>query len=434
MFFTSKKLIKDRSVNQERLEEYDSLKRELEAIRSYIPFIRFDPQGHILNANDQFLSAVGYQLDEIVGKHHKLFCLPSLVSGDEYRTFWSDLATGKAKNGKFTRLKKNGDKIYLEANYFPVRDEQGQVVEVIKICSDVTDMQNDLRSQTAILDALDRSQAVIKFAPDGTIIDANQNFLDVVGYRREQILGRHHKIFCDEAFYQQNPNFWSQLSNGQLSKGRYKRFDSQGNVLWLQATYNPILDEDGKVFEVVKFASDITERVSIAMNAVDMAAATSEQTSQITTNAVQVLSEAVDTSHNIAEQVGHASSVGIQLMEQFKNIADIVVTIRSIADQTNLLALNAAIEAARAGDAGRGFSVVADEVRQLASNTSVATAEISKVVELNHQLIKQIDTSLTSVSGIAMHGQESINNVSLGLEEVKRGVEQFVQVVEAMRP
>ncbi|WP_231870755.1 methyl-accepting chemotaxis protein [Marinomonas aquimarina] len=165
-----------------------------------------------------------------------------------------------------------------------------------------------------------------------------------------------------------------------------------------------------------------------------MAAATSEQTSQITSNAVQVLSEAVDTSETIAEQVGQASSVGVQLMEQFKNIADIVVTIRTIADQTNLLALNAAIEAARAGDAGRGFSVVADEVRQLANNTSVATAEISKVVELNHELIKQIDTSLTSVSGIAAVGQEGINNVSSGLEEVKRGVEQLVSMVEEMRP
>ncbi|WP_231872565.1 methyl-accepting chemotaxis protein [Marinomonas gallaica] len=165
-----------------------------------------------------------------------------------------------------------------------------------------------------------------------------------------------------------------------------------------------------------------------------MAAATSEQTSQITTNAVQVLSEAVQTSQNIAAQVTDATNVGNQLMTQFKNIADIVVTIRSIADQTNLLALNAAIEAARAGEAGRGFSVVADEVRQLASNTSDATSEISKVVELNHQLIQRIDSALTSVSGIAMHGEESIAHVSKGLEEVKDGVEQFVQMVEAMRP
>ncbi|MEC8483316.1 MAG: methyl-accepting chemotaxis protein, partial [Pseudomonadota bacterium] len=239
---------------------------------------------------------------------------------------------------------------------------------------------------------------------------------------------------CDDEFYSQNPDFWSKLANGELSHGRFKRIDKSGNVLWLQATYNPIYDDKGRVHKVIKFASDITERVSLAMSAVEMAAATSEQTSQITSNAVQVLSEAVDTSHNIAEQVSEATRVGEQLMEQFKSIADIVVTIRSIADQTNLLALNAAIEAARAGDAGRGFSVVADEVRQLASNTSDATAEITKVVDFNHELIKQIDTALTAVSGIAMHGEESISNVSKGLEEVSQGVEQFVQMVEAMRP
>nr|WP_067204517.1 PAS domain-containing methyl-accepting chemotaxis protein [Marinomonas aquimarina] len=416
------------------LDELCSLRRDLEAIRAYMPFISFDPNGHILNANDLFLSVVGYQLDEVVGKHHKIFCPPSQVVSEQYRHFWSNLAAGESASGKFTRLKKSGEKVYLEANYFPVKDEQGRVVEVIKICSDVTATQNELRSQNAILDALDRSQAVIKFEPDGTIIDANQNFLNTVGYRREEIVGQHHKIFCDDDFYRHNPDFWQKLSNGELSKGRYKRLDRHGKVLWLQATYNPILDEEGKVFQVVKFASDITERVTVALNAVDMAAATSEQTSQITSNAVQVLSEAVDTSETIAEQVGQASSVGVQLMEQFKNIADIVVTIRTIADQTNLLALNAAIEAARAGDAGRGFSVVADEVRQLANNTSVATAEISKVVELNHELIKQIDTSLTSVSGIAAVGQEGINNVSSGLEEVKRGVEQLVSMVEEMRP
>ncbi|MEC8081193.1 MAG: PAS domain-containing methyl-accepting chemotaxis protein [Pseudomonadota bacterium] len=416
------------------LEELTILKRELNAIRSHTAFIRFDPTGNILNANGIFLAAVGYTLEEIVGKHHRMFCKPEYVESNEYRSFWSDLACGLAFGGNYERLNKNGDSLFLEANYFPVKNEQGTVTEVIKICNDVTKTKQDLSNKNAILEALDRSQAVISFEPDGTILDANQNFLNVVGYSYEEVVGQHHRMFCDDEFYSQNPDFWSKLANGELSHGRFKRIDKSGNVLWLQATYNPIYDDKGRVHKVIKFASDITERVSLAMSAVEMAAATSEQTSQITSNAVQVLSEAVDTSHNIAEQVSEATRVGEQLMEQFKSIADIVVTIRSIADQTNLLALNAAIEAARAGDAGRGFSVVADEVRQLASNTSDATAEITKVVDFNHELIKQIDTALTAVSGIAMHGEESISNVSKGLEEVSQGVEQFVQMVEAMRP
>ncbi|MGO3346726.1 MAG: methyl-accepting chemotaxis protein [Marinomonas sp.] len=172
----------------------------------------------------------------------------------------------------------------------------------------------------------------------------------------------------------------------------------------------------------------------MTLNAVDLAAATSEETSQVASNAVQILNESVKTSADIADRVTKASATGEELKVQSKSISDIVVTIRSIADQTNLLALNAAIEAARAGDAGRGFSVVADEVRKLASNTSEATAEIAKVVERNHELINAMDQMLSSVSGTALHGKESISEVSRGLDEITQGVQRFVEMVDKMKP
>ncbi|MBM6551124.1 PAS domain-containing methyl-accepting chemotaxis protein [Marinomonas ostreistagni] len=427
----------EQEANNQRDIEAATLKRqkdELNAIRAHTAFITFQPDGVILDANQLFLAAVGYSKEEVVGKHHKIFCDPEYVNSQAYRQFWSDLGNGKSFGGTFERFKKNGDQLYLSANYFPVKDEQGRVIEIIKICSDVTQTQTELNSQNAILEALDRSQAVIEFEPDGTILKANENFLAVMGYSAKEIVGQHHKMFCEDDFYQKHPDFWSRLANGQLYSGRFKRVDKQGNIIWLEATYNPILNDDGKVYKVIKFASDISERVNITLTAVDMAAATSEETNQITGNAVTVLREAVRTSQDISVQVNKASTVGEQLMEQFKSISGMVGTIQSIADQTNLLALNAAIEAARAGDAGRGFSVVADEVRKLASNTSEATEEIAKVVNFNHELIKQIDTALTSVSGIAMHGEGSITEVSQGLEEVKSGVEQFVQMVENLRP
>ncbi|MDP5137783.1 methyl-accepting chemotaxis protein [Rheinheimera baltica] len=165
-----------------------------------------------------------------------------------------------------------------------------------------------------------------------------------------------------------------------------------------------------------------------------MAAATSEQTSQITYNAVEVLNEAVTTSSDIATQVQQASAIGAQLSKQAKSIDDIVTTIRAIADQTNLLALNAAIEAARAGESGRGFAVVADEVRTLAARTSVATAEITKVVRNNADLIKNIDQQLSEINSIAEKGQHSISNVASGIADVGAGVTQFVGMVEKLRP
>nr|WP_269447788.1 PAS domain-containing methyl-accepting chemotaxis protein [Marinomonas atlantica] len=343
MFFSKDRKKTAEKVALEQYKESGECRNELRAIRANTAFINFDANGNILNANDIFLEAVGYSLEEIVGKHHKVFCSFNYVNSEEYKRFWSDLASGKTISGKFPRIHKNGKTLYLEANYFPVKDDSGQVTGVIKICNDVTKTEIELNDKEAILEALDRSQAVIKFEPDGTIIDANQNFLDVMGYAKHEIQGQHHRIFCDEEFYRNNSNFWTALSNGESRIGRFKRFNKTGDVVWVEATYNPILDEHGNVVQVIKFSSDITERVSLTLNAVDMAAATSEQTSQITTNAVQVLSEAVGISQSIAKQVAEATNVGNELMAQFKNISDIVVTIRSIADQTNLLALNAAI-------------------------------------------------------------------------------------------
>lgn len=415
-------------------EQQDRQNYELQAIKSHTAFISFNPDGTITDVNALLLHAVGYERSEVVGQHHRMFCSKQYVSSEEYSDFWRRLAAGESFSGTFARYKKDGTILYVEADYFPVSNEHGEVVEIIKICSDVTSQQLELKANNAILEALDRSQAVIEFEPDGTIIHANQNFLDVMGYTAEQVIGKHHRIFCDDEFYRENPSFWHDLASGTLNSGRFKRQNSRGENVWVEATYNPIFDDHGKVYKVIKFASDISDRVRMAMTAVEMAAATSEETNQITTNAVQVLSETVSTSQNIAQQVAHATTTGEELKSQSKNISDIVTAIRAIADQTNLLALNAAIEAARAGDAGRGFSVVADEVRKLASNTAEATAEISTVVERNHQLITQIDEALVSVSGIATHGQESVGNLSQGLEEVKRGVEQFVQMVESMRP
>jgi methyl-accepting chemotaxis protein len=407
---------------------------DLFAIENNTAHISFDPQGYILDVNDLFLGVVNYSREDVIGKHHRIFCDQAFTQSGAYKKFWEDLSSGKSFSGIFERLRHDGSVIFLSANYFPVRNSADQVIKILKIAHDVTDSQLALRTKNSVLEALDKSLAVIEFSPSGDILSANDNFLVTMGYSPAQIVGNHHRMFCEPDFYRQQPDFWQRLQNGEHFSGRFQRKNSSGGTVWLEATYNPILDEKGKVYKVVKFASDISERVSTAITAVHMAASTSEQTSQITTNAVAVLNEAIETSHHIADQVKEASGIGADLISQSGNINEIVTTIRTIAEQTNLLALNAAIEAARAGESGRGFSVVADEVRKLAADTARATAEITKVVQSNTALINEIDAKLNSITGIALHGEDNIGQVADGLADVRNGVHQFVRMVEMMKP
>lgn len=413
-------------------EELERLGYDLGAIRSNVGFIEFTPTGEVIAANPIFLSLTGYSAEELEGAHHRLFCEQELVQSPAYRQFWQDLARGITKNGTFKRITKTQQTIWLDASYFPVIDSAGKVTRVIKIASDVTRDQEDLSNKNAMFAALQKSLAVIEFTPAGEILNANDNFLRTMGYTAQQLKGQHHKIFCEDNFYRQNPQFWEQLAAGQFQSGRFQRRAANGSVVWLEATYNPIFDDAGRVTKVIKFAADITQRVIATEEASSAAAATSEETSQIATGARQMLEAALITSSKISEQIADAHHNSQALSEQSRNITKIVSMINSIAEQTNLLALNAAIEAARAGESGRGFAVVADEVRTLASRTTLATQEIGSVVTVNAQLIEKLHAQLEDINAMALEAQEQLSGVTRGISEVEQGVTNFAQLVHRL--
>ncbi|BBJ24331.1 methyl-accepting chemotaxis protein [Candidatus Nitrotoga sp. AM1P] len=411
--------------------KYRLLENDIDAIKKNMGYIEFTPTGEILDANNLFLSITGYQHSEIKSKHHRIFCDPSYVGSKEYAAFWENLRAGKSQNGTFQRFGKNNQGIWLEASYFPV-SIGNVVVKIIKIASDITLAKNTLLDRNAMFTALDKSLAVIEFDPSGNILTANQNFFSTVGYRLHDLVGKHHRIFCYDSFYKLNPHFWAGLASGNFQSGQFERKNSSGATVWLEATYNPIFDNNGKVYKVIKFASDITNRINTTRAAAEAAASTSEQTSQIATSAILVLNDAVMTSSNISEQVSHAVNVIDQLNSHANSIIKIVSTIRAIADQTNLLALNAAIEAARAGEQGRGFAVVADEVRKLAARTNEATVEIGGVVNSNCELTRTIREQMDQVSQISLKGQQKIAEVSIGMQEIEKGVSNFALTVNQL--
>ncbi|MDX7874187.1 methyl-accepting chemotaxis protein [Aeromonas caviae] len=416
---------------QTRLDEEQGI---IEAIKAGAATVIFSPEGIIQEASTPFLALMGYGAAELIGQPHSQLCPRAWGESGDYRQFWRRLAQGEVQSGTFERVNRQGETRWLEATYFPVK-HQGRVTRVLKIASDVTEQHQRLGRLEALTEALDRSRAMIEFTPNGDIIHANANFLSVMGYTLGEIAGRHHRIFCDETFLREQPRFWEELARGQFKSGLFMRHDSRGQAVWLEATYNPIRDGSGKVVRVVKFASDITARIEqnhATREAARLAHSTAQETLHSAEEGAGLLRAVVQTSSLIASQVDEAIALIGQLNEQSRSIEAIVSTISAIADQTNLLALNAAIEAARAGEQGRGFAVVADEVRQLAARTSLSTDEIAKVVQKNRELTARVTDDMAGVAGSAELGKQQIAGVDKLMSEIHQEADRVSQTVSAL--
>jgi methyl-accepting chemotaxis protein len=241
---------------------YRDLEAQCEAISRSQAVIEFDLEGRILTANPNFLNAMGYALEDVVGKHHSMFCDKDYVASEDYKSFWTDLRRGRFQSSAYRRIAKGGREVWIQASYNPVLDTKGNPVKVIKFATDITDQVRVSADHAAQVAAISRVQAVIAFELDGTIIEANENFLATLGYRLEEIVGRHHSMFCDSDFVKSNEYraFWQRLGSGEYTSAEFQRFGKGGKEIWIQASYNPIFDASGRVMKVVKFATDITER------------------------------------------------------------------------------------------------------------------------------------------------------------------------------
>ncbi|MDY6920942.1 MAG: PAS domain S-box protein [Pseudomonadota bacterium] len=250
-----------RDVTHQR-QQQDDQRRQLQALDRSQAVIEFDMDGTILNANDNFLAVMGYQRQEVLGKHHSMFVAPEEANGEKYRRFWSTLRQGKFHSATYRRQGKGGKAIWIQASYNPILDDQGQPYKVVKFASDVTEQTLKNADFASQIDAISRSQAVIEFNMDGTIRGANDNFLSVMGYQADEIIGRHHRIFVapEERETPDYQAFWQALRSGEHFSSEYKRISKSGGEVWIQASYNPILDQEGKPFKVVKYATDISEQ------------------------------------------------------------------------------------------------------------------------------------------------------------------------------
>ncbi|NNB44191.1 methyl-accepting chemotaxis protein [Pseudomonas chlororaphis] len=406
----------------------------LEAIDRSMAVIEFDLEGTVLRANDNFLKTMGYRAEQVIGQPHRQFCNAEFARGNQYRELWTRLKNGQFESGTFERVNAQGQPVWLEASYNPIRDADGKVCKVVKYALDVTEKIQQESESRGKLHAIDRAMAVIEFNLDGSVITANQNFLDRLGYSLAELKGKHHRIFCkpelaNSSAYQ---DFWRRLNQGEFFSGQFERVDKRGQSLWLEANYNPVYDAAGRLCKVVKFASDVTAMVE--KHAQDAQSATqayhiSVETRQVAEQGTAVIQQAASEMRQIAANIEDSSTLIAKLGERSEQITAIVNTIRAIAEQTNLLALNAAIEAARAGEQGRGFAVVADEVRQLAARTSGSTAEISGMIDMIQHETQQAIKSMDGTRDRAAKGVDLADQAGTVILQIRDGASEAVQAV-----
>lgn len=237
-------------------------KAVLEAMSKSQAIIEFKPDGTIITANENFCHAIGYQLSEIVGQHHRMFIEQAEAASPEYREFWAKLARGEFDRRQYKRIGKGGKEIWIEASYNPVF-RGGKPYKVVKFATDITERQLKSAEDAGKLSAISRAQAVIEFTPKGEILTANENFLSTLGYQLSDVQGKHHAMFCEQDYANSEAyrQFWNRLAAGEFISDEFLRIGRGGKRVYIQASYNPIFDMNGKVFKVVKFATDVTQRV-----------------------------------------------------------------------------------------------------------------------------------------------------------------------------
>jgi len=506
--------------------------RQLEAFDRVLPIIEFDLEGNVLRANENFMKASGYTREELRGAHHRMFDDPDHVNSPEYAEFWARMRRGEFQTGQQKRMAKNGRVVWVQATYYPILGAFGRPYKVVKHTVDVTEQMMKVSDGLGQLAAISKAQAVIEFDLNGTICAANQNFLTMMGYTLEELRGRHHGVLLEPGSRESSEQhaLWGRLARGEYDAGQYKRIGKGGREVWIQASYNPILDAAGKPFKIVKYATDITAQVNFAeqlqravqeTQAVVAAAAEGDLTRRLSvegkTGELATLSRGVNSLivevtalvghikdvtgevRNGAEQIGsgnadlarHADEQASNLkkaaalMETMassvrdtaqnaaranelvtaacdraeqggavvgsavtamgginaaaRKIADIIGVIDAIAFQTNLLALNAAVEAARAGEQGRGFAVVASEVRNLAGRSATAAKEIKALIQDSvarvgegSRLVEESGRSLAEIVAAVRKATDLVAQIATASRDQSTGIEHASRTVMQM--
>ncbi|WP_413577696.1 methyl-accepting chemotaxis protein [Bdellovibrio sp. HCB290] len=428
------------------VDEINVLQSEIKALHRVQAVIEFNLDGTIRAANDNFLNAVGYSLSEIQSKHHSMFCDPVYVASLEYKNFWQSLAKGEYAAGEFKRFNKNGGEIWINASYNPVFDKDGNPYKVIKFATDITRAKGISAEHEGMIAAISKAQAVIEFNLDGTIINANENFLKTVGYSLGEIKGKHHRMFCENEYTRSSEYefFWQKLNRGEYDGGRYQRIGSGGRKIWIQATYNPIMDASGKPYKVVKFASDITAQVEMEQSIKIKSEEDQRKVDQLL--AVVNKAAAGDLSSPVAvegnDALAQLASGIATMMRDLRIVIGKVVdsagqfgdSSKSIADQSNNVASGAHSLGATVEEMNASIEEFTASIASIADNTKKAN-ELAKVTQTEAEVGSQSIAKSIEAMELINKSSEDISEIIKVISEIasQTNLLAFNAAIEAAR-
>jgi len=371
--------------------------------------IEFDLDGTILHANENFLKTVDYTLEEVQGKHHSIFCDPEYVKGPEYKDLWARLGRGEYDRGEYKRIAKGGREVWISASYNPIIDADGKAYKVIKFATVITDSKIKNAEYESKVAAISKAQAVIEFDMTGHVLNANDNFLNTMGYTLEDIKGEHHRMFCEPEYANSSEykRFWQKLNRGEFDGGRYKRIGNNGKTIWIQATYNPVLDLNGKPYKVVKFASDITDQVNLENSVAAKAEADGVKIKRLLESVDRAASGDL-TSKIVAdgdEPLDHlAEGIGKMITDLRKVISDVVASANGFADASTTIA-------------------------ERSNGVAVGTQALGATVE---EMNASIDGLTNSINTIAQNTNDADSLAKATQHEAEAGAKAVAKSIEAM--
>ena len=380
-----------------------------EALNRVQAVIEFDLKGKILHANDNFLNAMGYTLEDIRGQHHRIFCEPAYAASAQYKKFWENLAKGVLDRGEYKRIGGDGREVWINASYNPVFDESGKPYKVVKFATDVTASRQQKAEFEGKVNAIDKAQAMIEFDLAGHVLHANDNFLKAIGYSLEEIEGRHHRLFCEES-YTASPayaDFWAKLNRGEFDAGRYMRLGKGGRVIWIQATYNPIYDGNGRLHKVVKFATDVTAQVELE-ESVKRRAAEDQRKVEALLKTVRLAAE--------GDLTGEVRVEGSDPIDQLADgIQQMMSDLRSVIGKVV--------------DSASGFSGSSQEIAGRASGVASGAQLLGATVEEMNASIEELTASINSIANNSRSADQLAKDTH---QEAERGAKAIARSIEAM--